>query len=174
MYFWAFLPALVYKMKLIIWILVIVLTLTACGYSTAQDELSDCLGIDVSRGTLVHEEDDHGGFHGDGTIYVAIQFQDDAVEAEILENTRWKSLPLTDTLSTLIYGTTTVTQEGSVSIGPYLDVTIPEVNNGYYFFYDRQREIYEDSEVLNRTSFNYTIAIYDADTNQLYYCEYDT
>ena len=57
------------------------------------------------------------------------------------------------------------------------DLEIPQIENGYYYFYDRHDEAtdpYDDSEFLARFSFNFTLAIYDSDTNTLYLCEYDT
>lgn len=81
-------------------------------------------------------------------------------------------------MTTLIYGI----ENKDAKIGPYIkneegDPAIPPVKNGYYFFYDRASEStnpYGDSDVLNRYSFNFTIAIYDADTKQLHYVEFDT
>ena len=49
--------------------------------------------------------------------------------------------------------------------------------NGYYFFIDRHSEnkdIYDSSEILNRHSFNFTILLYDCDTDLLYIIEEDT
>ncbi len=45
------------------------------------------------------------------------------------------------------------------------------------FNYDRYHDStdpYDDSNVLARASFNFTIALYDAETDILYYCEFDT
>ena len=46
--------------------------------------------------------------------------------------------------------------------------------NGYWYFYDQQGQTHSDDQVLNRGSYNYTFAMYDADKDLLYYCEYDT
>jgi hypothetical protein len=54
---------------------------------------------------------------------------------------------------------------------------IPEITNGYYYFYDRFEDSSDplnDSELLERSSYNFTLAIYDADSQILYYCEVDT
>jgi len=54
---------------------------------------------------------------------------------------------------------------------------IPEVDNGYYYFRDRHYQSTDptdDSGVLGRASYNFTIAIYDTDSKILYYMELDT
>ena len=48
------------------------------------------------------------------------------------------------------------------SIGPYLtdedgNSMIPKIENGYYFFKDRQAD--KDKEILDRYSFNFTVAV---------------
>ena len=57
------------------------------------------------------------------------------------------------------------------------DTIIPDIQNGYYYFYDRHSEStepYNDEDVLSRASFNFTLALYDSDNNVLYYVEFDT
>ena len=57
------------------------------------------------------------------------------------------------------------------------EVNIPEVTNGYYYFCDRHSDSIDssdDTNLLSRASFNFTLAIYDSDTNRLYYVEFDT
>ena len=49
---------------------------------------------------------------------------------------------------------------------------IPKIENGYYFFKDRQAD--KDKEILDRYSFNFTVAVYDNDNNKMYFCELDT
>lgn len=140
------------------------------GGDFLQSRISGTLGIDAAKGTVVESYDDHSGFHGDGTMYAVLSFEDDVLEKMISSPGGWHALPLTENLETLIYGTRTAT----AAIGPFIGVTVPKVENGYWFFYDRLGESHNDSEVLDRDSFNYTVAIYDADNDLLYYCEFDT
>lgn len=157
------------------------LLLTACGGGAPGSELTalcQSLGVDVRRGTVVAQWDDHGGFLGDGTAYMRLQFSDENCLTAIRQASGWKQLPLSENLTALVYGF----QSGSASIGPYLDdengePLIPEIQNGYYYFYDRHSESQDpldDTDVLSRNSYNFTIAIYDADSHTLYYCEFDT
>lgn len=132
--------------------------------------ITEVLGVDVARGTVVESFDDHSGFHGDGTRYAVLSFEDDELEQVISAPGGWHVLPLTENLQVLVYGTATET----TATGPFIGTVIPEVKSGYYYFYDRQGDTSEDAQVLTRPSFNYTIAIYDADADRLFYCEYDT
>jgi hypothetical protein len=54
---------------------------------------------------------------------------------------------------------------------------IPQIKNGYWFFSDRHNKSTspeKDVDLFERRSFNFTLAIYDIDTNTLYYFELDT
>lgn len=59
----------------------------------------------------------------------------------------------------------------------YMDkrIKVPHVQNGYYYFCDRQNEydIHNPKLALVNECQNYTIAIYDSDNNILYYYECD-
>ena len=53
---------------------------------------------------------------------------------------------------------------------------IPEIRNGYYRLIDRQIKKGEaaGADMLHRSSFNFDLGLYDADTNILYFCQRDT
>ena len=54
---------------------------------------------------------------------------------------------------------------------------IPKIKNGYFMFEDRHyksKDSKDDTELFDRYSFNFSIAIYDCDTDIMYYFEYDT
>jgi len=97
---------------------------------------------------------------------------------ELENNTSWSKLPLTDNLNIAVYGKKTISE----SIGPFVindkgDACFPLVDNGYYFFLDRNSESKDekdDTNLLNRNSFNFTVAIYDIDKKVLHYYELDT
>ena len=151
------------------------IVLTGCFLRVGEDDfwqrrVSESLQIDASEGTVVNSYDDHSGFHGDGTSYVVLSFENDELEQGIAAPGGWHQLPLTENLETLIYGTRTDT----TSIGPCIGITMSRAERGYWYFYDRQGETTDDGDVLNRGSFNYTFALYDAEKDLLYYCEYDT
>lgn len=153
-------------------ILLIISSLTACGSNEPQESISNELGISVSGGEEISNLDTQEGFHGDGITFTALKFSDDSVLEEILENDQWRAFPLDDTVKALIYG---ISDETS-SIGPYVsddegNGIVPEVQEGYYIFIDRQSE---QGDILSRASFNFTVGIYDLTSDILYFCRFDT
>lgn len=166
-------------MKKIGWIgivLVFVFVLAGCGSKNPQAMVSEALGVDASTGSTMSSMDTHSG-NGDGTAYVELHFDGNEMVKQIQEDDAWKPFPLDKTAQTLVYG---VSDETS-SVGPFLTdeegkALVPEIANGYYRLIDRQVE--QDkatgADILNRASFNFTVGLYDTDTNTLYCCELDT
>lgn len=159
-------------------LLLIIFSLVGCGKKDIQSDISDSIGIDVSKGTVLTDSDSHGGFHGDGMMFQQILFEDSDLSDEIKDNGNWNPMPLSENIEALVYGI----EEGTSSIGPFLtdesgNPIIPDIQNGYYYFYDRHSESKEplsDEDVLSRASFNFTLAVYDSDNHILYYVEFDT
>ena len=122
---------------------------------------------------IIEEEDTHGGFHGDGTYYLIMDCSDNKEKAsEILKG--WNALPLTENLRWLIYGGE---KNGKTRYGLYDEVHIPEIEKGYYMFLDRHMESTDskdDTGIFDRSSYNFSFAIYDSDTDTFYYFDYDT
>ena len=151
------------------------------GSSSVQNKISDVLGINVSDGEEIQGSDSHGGFHGDGMKDVVLSFSDD-LSGQIVGSDGWKPLPLSQNLTALVYGIRWESDDATYQVGPYLtddnnNPVIPQIENGYYYFLDRHSksvDSYDDSDVLERHSYNFTIAIYDSNTDTLYYAEYDT
>ena len=154
--------------------LVMLVSMTACGTESTQDIVSEALDIDISSGSEVSDYDTHSG-NGDGTSCIVLNFNDDTVLEEIKSNVEWKAFPLDETVQTLVYGIEIETGQA----GPYLtddgNPLVPDIQNGYYLLIDRQAENSNTTEdILDRSSFNFTLGIYDADTNTLYFCQMDT
>ena len=86
-------------------------------------------------------------------------------------------------LPILVYGVTeqTGTEETGITVyqtGPYVtdddnDPLIPEIRAGFYRLIDRHAQAGE-TDLLGRASLNFTLALYDTDTDTLYFCEMDT
>ena len=154
-------------------ILFFLFAFSACGSKSVQETVSAELGIDASGGKEISATDTHGGFHGDGVSSVALSFSDLSVLDEIKGNAEWKAFPLDDTVQALVYG---VNDETS-SIGPFINdgtgnPLVREIQNGYYILIDCQKD--KETDILERSSFNVTVGLYDTDTNTLYYCTLDT
>ena len=102
---------------------------------------------------------------------------------QIKEDGNWKAFPLDKTAQSLVYGVTeqTGTEETGIMVyqtGPYLtgeegDPLVPEIREGYYRLIDRHAEAGE-TDLLDRASLNFTLALYDTERDTLYFCEMDS
>ncbi len=163
--------------------LLVICSFTACSGNDPQEIVSKGLGIDVSDGEGVSYTDDHGGFHGDGATFIALRFSNDNVLEEIRESGEWSAFPLDETVEILLYGTEYESEDGTefIQYGPYVtdddfNPIFPKVENGYYRLIDRYEPSpdEEETDILDRYSYNFTVGVYDTDTDILYYCEFDT
>lgn len=142
--------------------------------------LASCAGRESFFGfrkgdfTVVAESDTHGGFHGDGAYSLILDCAGNRGKAwELLQG--WQPLPLSENLALLLYGGE---KDGtSYAYGLAEEAHLPRVEHGFYCFYDRHSESTDpsvDTHLLDRGSFNFSLAIYDSDADRLYYFEYDT
>lgn len=162
-------------------ILVLTLQISACSSVDFSEEISEKIGLDVSAGKEITVLDTHGGFHGDGTTYVVLDFSGDKLEKQIKDDERWKKLPLDKEAETLAYGTRKETDDTIEISGPYMtddkgNVLMPKVENGYYFLRNKESDkIGTTCEgIRNACPLNVILAIYDTDRQMLYFCEEDT
>ncbi len=162
-------------MKRIIWILLLCLFLTACGYSeTHASNVTALTGLDITGSTIISEKDSHGGFLGDGELIVV--FDCSEIADSLAEQTKsWRRLPLSENLQLMMYGGT---RDGGIySYNKAEENGIPELSNGCYFFINRQvseDEAHDDAALFDGASFNFSLFLYDEDACRLYYYELDT
>ena len=168
-------------MNKFIMVAALVFFLCSCGRTDTMDEKAKPLGIDVSSAEIISEEDDHGGFHGDGTTFLCLDCSGTDIADQIRNGGNWTPFPLNDTVKALVYGIEIREGDSLIGIGPYLSdeenrPLIPEIENGYYLLIDRQAEEGKatGADILHRASFNFTLGIYDSDADILYYFELDT
>ncbi len=135
--------------------------------------LNDKIGIAIKDCKVVKNEEKRAG-NGDGDIVIILDCENNSLN---FRNNDWKKLSLTKNIELRIYGGEKdgIRYEGSISE----DYDIPVISNGYYYFVDKQNkksEKHNDKYLLDdeRYSYNYYIAIYDLDTDKLYYIEEDT
>ena len=156
--------------------LLVIFMMTSC---TTNYEISKALVIDVSSVAIVRQYDTHGGFHNDGITYIEYDCSNQSFEDVINKNDKWKKLPLSDNLEALVYGR----NDGGLIVGPFLtdeedgNTLFPFIKNGYYFFEDKEpkdENTQNGPGFLNRRAFNFVIAIYDIDSQKLYYSEFDS
>ncbi len=149
-------------------IVVLAFLLGSCGYNDYRSKISKALGIDIPSGAPMKSVDTHGGFNGDGATWVSVGFTSDKNPTEQIKNNHdWKPLPLDEVADVLAHDLKIQLDDGEATL-------MPEVENGYYIVIDRHSQKNENDDILGRTSYNFTMAIYDTDANILYYCEFDT
>ncbi len=156
----------------------ILLVCTGCagGEEEAWKQAREVLGISEVGGTVISDEDSHGGFHGDGISLLTVAFSDTSFLEAAESSEEWKALPADQTVQALLYDVSW--EDGQ--IGPYLtdeegNALIPAVQEGYYWLKDRQTTEEADGvALLDRPSINCTVAVYDTKTNELYYATLDT
>lgn len=152
----------------------LMLCCVGCGKkATAINQAGITLGISVEGGIVEEHADTHGGFHGDGMTYSRIRFEDKTFAKKAAVDPHWNALPMTENLSTLIWG------DGFTSIFDDTEGNplIPRIKDGLYYFYDRHSEStdrYSDKDLNNRASYNFDAAVYDSENNVLYFIKFDT
>lgn len=152
------------------------LLLSACGSTTTEaEQIVQGLSLEnLPAPASVSHTDTHGGFHGDGETFAVLTFDETtAPQVEtMLAEAGWSALPMEETLSIFAFGGERDGVDYSYNVLASHGVTPPE--NGRYYFLDRHSEASDAADLLERASINCTLALYDADTNTLYYCALDT
>lgn len=190
---WGFILLAVFPLA---WILVIGLAFAGSISGMMGDSLSLELDVDVSGYEEIEEWDTHGDFHGDGSRYVRLTFDDrdgEELEKEIQGQTDasgfWHELPMSERVYEAVYGEDLKTGNGS-SRGPLVTddtcetpaagesrTLFPKVEDGYYYFCDRYNGAADpgsDQALFTRMAYNFTVAVYDKAAKTLYYYELDT
>ena len=143
----------------------LLLLFPGCRKADPLDALSEQLSLDLSGAEQLYEEDSHGGFHGDGESLTVLRL---SAAPDFAQAEGWSTLPLPKSLSQAVYG------DGSHQA--LLD-GFPESEDGFYWFYDRHSgstDPQDPSDLWKRPSFNFSLALYDSESQQLYYAEFDT
>ena len=161
--------------------LICFLLLSGCGYfmrESDEEYLSEILELPLSEYQRKELQDNHSGFLGDGmmtAVYAFVPADADHLLEQILLNAHWHSLPMSQNLNLVLYGGT---RDGVYYVYNLASKAgFPKVENGYWFFYDEQgqgEDCYYDKNLFERGSFNIKCAIFDTDTQTLYYLEFDT
>lgn len=123
------------------------------------------LDISLPCGLVEQAWDSHGGFHGDGETLAVI-----ATELTEPQGQYWHPLPLTDNLKTLL-------SRSGLEGMDVMAQTVPGIEQGFCYFRDRHSESQDpasDDGILDRYSYNLTLAVYDSGTGTLYVWLLDT
>ena len=140
---------------------------------SSMDKMSDALGIDFpASAQIVSGSDDHGAFQGQGRAWYEV----DIAGADFGPlPADWKPLPLTGDAESAFYGSSAVVGDIQRTILPALPkgAKLPEVTHGYWFFDDHcgdECSAFDES----RLSLSFSAAVYDANTETLYYLDVDS
>lgn len=131
----------------------------------AKRQVSQELSLELPPSDAEFYEDTHGGFLGDGTTYIRLKFYDGALPENFWYDVRWHSLPLTENLAGWV---PRINGEAACALG---------VQTGWYYFRDRHSEAehdWDDAPINDRFSYNFTLAVYDTDTQTLHFLKLDT
>lgn len=173
-------------MKRLISLFLCMILLCGCGKpSNPTDQVSERLGTDASDFSVTTYYETHGGFHGDGETVLIMALTPEQ-EERLLKDTENHfcrfDLPFSNAISAVLYGG--YMDHGGVERyhSPLFtrdngDPIVPEITNGFYLFYDRHSESTDPSSDFRlhyRSSWNFDLAVYDADTQTLYYLVFDT
>ncbi len=124
------------------------------------------LELELPTAQTTDTYDDHGGFHGDGLLHTELTFspEDGARVEEAVSHHpsgRWNPFPMDDKMESFLY------RGGAAELAGW---TVPE--RGWWYLLDRQEE--REGGMFQRSSFNYTLAVYDSAAATLSYLEFDT
>lgn len=166
-------------MKKIFIVIVALLIIPLFGCSRDNDEsIFYNIGLNKVENEnikLITKKERKSSFNGDGEDFYAYEIKNsNKIIKQIKEKKDWKKLPLSENISNIVYGNNgyspfIIDKEGNK--------LIPYIKNGYYYFYNTSEDAKDktaDTYLKNSYSYNFIIAIFDTDTNMLYYAKLDT
>ncbi|MBQ9024165.1 MAG: hypothetical protein IJ105_02970 [Bacilli bacterium] len=161
-------------MKKMLVVTIALLSMTGCTKTSIVDYINEKTDIDISDCNIIIDKNTQDWFHGDGEHFVKANCSN-ASEKLLKQVKSWNELPFSENIGLIMYGGT----KDGINYGYELanKIGIPKIENGYYLFIDRHDEskgIHDDSELLDRGSFNFSLVIYDKDSNIFYYYTFDT
>lgn len=140
-------------------------------FNKRNEIISKKLELNLENCKIEKDEDSHGGFLGDGEYFAKIKCsdkQDDYIKKN------WKELPLPEELKRVL---DIITYDNKGGLNVYDRYNIPNIENGYYYFLDRHSDSIDNKnpeEINNRSSYNFSLGIYDSNNMILYFYELDT
>lgn len=149
-------------------LLLIILFLTGCSLER-KAYIGRVIDVNIDSCNIEFQRDTHGGFLGDGDYFGKLKCSNNL---DLSSN--WKLLPLSSSIQEVLEMSMC---NQSDCLNFFERNHVSEITNGYYYFYDRHSESinpYSDIDLNNRSSYNFSLAIYDIDNNIIYFYEFDT
>jgi hypothetical protein len=130
-----------------------------------RDVFKEKMGIELPYAKKALRHESHGGWFGEGETVLIMTFDEDkgkAVGETLSQAEHWQPAPLDPVTSTLLCSDFNHT------------VTVPEITEGYYYFYALGVYTPPENYIEDAYSFNFAISAFDSTTNTLYYYQLDT
>ena len=150
--------------------IMIFFSIRSCMFNYTQKHISKNLELNINNCQIDEEVDTHGGFLGDGDYYaklICTETEDNKIKNE------WNNLPISIELEKVM--NLEMCDDGCKNV--YEKYSIPKIEEGYYYFLDRHKEAkdkHNEEELNNRSSYNFSVGIYDSNTKIVYFYELDT
>lgn len=163
----------VWLIPVICGVFIIVFILCMLTSKVLEKDIKKYIDFDVTSCKLINVTDTHGGFLGDGEYfakYDCSKATDETEKAKYNWNFLFEDSTIDEQLKSV-----SCNDDGCKSVYERYDIDTD--HNLYYYFYNRHSDAkdYDDQEQLeDAISYNYSIAIFDADRDILYYYELDT
>ena len=127
----------------------------------------------IRKLNIIEEYDTHGGLHGDGLLYIKADCGNEPEQIEKITES-WSNFPIPEEIEVLLSGGTV--ESGSFYGGVLENDAILKPNSGKYYFENRAdgEENSDYVNILKSYSKNFSVGIYDAERQLLYWIEYDS
>ena len=162
------------QLRILSLVLAAVLLISGCTMMNKQVNIADALSVKLPEAVEDTHRDSHGGgFEGDGLQVTVLKFDSDVLKDQLGDG--WHPLALSENINLLFYGRDGKQSFLSVDKSQPLLPAADELE-GYWFFMDRHEDAedpYDDGGYLLRDSYHFTAAIFDTNTNTLYFVRCD-
>ena len=145
--------------------------IAGCSLSNREKYISKYIEANVDDCTILKEWDTHSGFLGDGEYFAKLKCSN---SDSLKFSSNWKKLPLPNIIQDIL-DIKWCDDANCLNFWEKYDVI--KSNSGYYFFLNRHFDVknkYDVEELMNNVSYNFTLAIFEQDSNTIYYYEIDT
>ena len=156
---------------LILGIIILIIFITNWVFSSRIKYISKNIETNIDNCKIETDIDSHGGFLGDGEYFAKLKCTNNE-DGEI--EYKWKKLPLSIEIQKVM---NLVKCDNGGCKTAYERFNISNVENGYYHFMDRHLDAIDsinEEGLNNRSSYNFSLGIYDINNKVLYYYELDT
>ena len=156
------------KINYLLFVSLLVLSLCGCKDNKVK-AISDRLNVNLEGCTIITESDTHGGFLGDGEYFAKMSCSKE--EAKTIKS-KWKDLPLREDIEEVLEMSRCDDESCKDAYDKY---DIPSIAQGYYYLLDRHSESKNgDTDLNGRSSYNFSLGIFDSENNIVYVYELDT